>query len=458
MSFQYERIARRCDFSSRFALLVLALCLPLTTSGCEMVLGFAVLAWLAAGNVREKLTGLLTNRIAILACLLWGLFAFGTTYGSAAGSEARHELMKYRELLYIPILLSMFQRPDWGRFEKIWDIASLIRIYRRWDPSGDRWRQWGLWCIVLGTLVEVAGSYVEWIVGRDIGFQALHDNVVFKDRIIQSLLVAFAVYFLAYRALDSRRWCWLYAGAIGVSLFSLFVLVPGRTGYVVLAALTALLMWQRFRWRGLAAGTTVGLLVVAGAFAGSPMFRARMQQTVAQSHQYLSGGASGGATSPVEPRLKYYELTLKLVRRSPVVGLGTGGFERAYRELASKDGSPVPAEPHNEYLAIASQIGLVGLAVWLWLLIEQWRAATRLALPDRHFAQALLVLMAIGCTANSLLHGYTGGMLYAFLTGLLFAGSRESAYTEAIGPVDSATVKHPSLQAISSTDALRPAA
>ncbi|MBI5757465.1 MAG: O-antigen ligase family protein [Planctomycetales bacterium] len=459
MQINYEPIARRCDFSARVALVLLAICLPLTTSGSEMLAGFIVVMWLATGRYRERLELMFSNRIAVLSLALFGLFSCGISYGSASGREALHGLMKYRELLLLPVLLTLFQRPHWEWYDKNWEERWFVRWYCRHDPSGVAWRQWGVWCIVLGTLVAVAGSYVEWFVGRDIGFVAINDNVVFKDRIIQSLFVAFAVYFLAYRALESRRWWWAYSAAIGVSLFSLFALVPGRTGYLVLAALVSLLMWQRFRWRGLAVATAAVMLLVGGAFAGSSMFRARMQQSMAQVQQYFSGDAMGaGAAASVEPRLKYYEMTWQLIRRSPIVGLGTGGFVRGYRDLPNPEGLPVPAEPHNEYLAIASQIGLIGLAVWLWLLIAQWKAAQRLALPERHFAQALLVLMSIGCLANSLLLGYTGGMLYAYLTALLYAGQLDSTSAIASDSSEPSTLSHPALRAIAPTDALRPAA
>lgn len=459
MSLEYETIARRCDFSSRVALLLLAVCLPLTTTGFEVVLGFAAITWLAAGRIRERIGGLMQNRVALLSLLLWGLFALGATVGAASGAEAWRGLMKYRELLCIPLLLSLFQRPDWKRFEKIWDIAPLVRTYRRWDPTGDRWRRWGLSCLILGTLIAVAGSYVEWVLGRDIGFQARNDNVVFMDRIVQNLLVVFVVYVLAYRALESCRSWWVYAGTIGVALFSLFALVPGRTGYVVLAALIGLLMWQRFRVRGLVIAAAAVMLIAGGAYSTSSMFRARMQQTAAQIQQYWTGSGSHNGLSPtVEPRLKYYELTLRLIRRSPIVGHGTGGFERAYRELANPQGLPVPAEPHNEYLAIASQVGLVGLAVWLWILIEQWRLARRLALPDQHFAQALLVLMVVGCLTNSLLHSHTIGMTYAYLTGLLFAGPAPSNVKREFGDTDSSSETVAMDDCLPAEDALRPAA
>jgi O-antigen ligase len=423
MSILPESVARRCDFSSRVVVLLLAVCLPLTTSGFEIVLAVAAVAWLGSGSITDRMSAVLRNRVAVLSLVLWGLFALGATFGSATAAEAWRGLMKYRELLCIPLLLSLFQKPDWERLEKIWDVAWLIRAYRRWDPSGVLWRRWGLMCLVAGTLVSVAGSYVEWIVGRDIGFQARNDNVVFMDRIVQNLLVVFVIYVLAYRAMESRRWWWAYAGTIGLAFFSLFALVPGRTGYLVLAALIGLLMWQRFKVRGLVVATAAVCLLAAGAYFASPMFRTRMQQTAVQARQYWSGTSNHDALSPnVEPRLKYYELTLRLIRRSPIVGHGTGGFERGYREFASPAGLPVPAEPHNEYLAIASQIGLIGLAVWLWMLLEQWKAAKRLPLPDQHFAQALLLLMVVGCLANSLLHSHTIGMTFAYLTALLFAG------------------------------------
>ncbi len=84
--------------------------------------------------------------------------------------------------------------------------------------------------------------------------------------------------------------------------------------------------------------------------------------------------------------------------------------------------------PHNEFLLITVQIGIAGLAALLWLFWLQWRLAPRLASPlECHLARGLVLTMIIGCMLNSMLLDHTEGLLYAWLTGLLYAGLKSEA-------------------------------
>ena len=111
------------------------------------------------------------------------------------------------------------------------------------------------------------------------------------------------------------------------------------------------------------------------------------------------------------------------MREHPWVGVGTGGFPRAYARHV--EGTPLAPSrnPHNEFLHLAVQLGAIGLAAFLWLLATQWRLSGRLAsAPETHLARALVLTMVTGCLFNSLLLDHTEGLLYAWLTGVLYAG------------------------------------
>jgi O-antigen ligase len=79
--------------------------------------------------------------------------------------------------------------------------------------------------------------------------------------------------------------------------------------------------------------------------------------------------------------------------------------------------------PHSEYLMIAVQTGLIGVGLLLDLFWQQWRLAPRLTSPmECHLARGLVLTIAAGCLFNSLLLDHTEGLLFAWLTGVLYAG------------------------------------
>ena len=67
------------------------------------------------------------------------------------------------------------------------------------------------------------------------------------------------------------------------------------------------------------------------------------------------------------------------------------------------------------------------MAGLLALFAYQWRLAARLATRlDTSLARGLVLTMLAGCLFNSFLLDHTEALLYAWLSGLLFAGLRPS--------------------------------
>ena len=121
--------------------------------------------------------------------------------------------------------------------------------------------------------------------------------------------------------------------------------------------------------------------------------------------------------------MEFYRNTLTLIEKNPVFGTGTGSFPAAYAALVEGTGKKLSRNPHNEFMLIAVQTGIFGLAALLWLLWLQWRLAVQLPTQlERSLAQGLVLMMCIICMLNSALLDHTEGLLYAWLTALLYAG------------------------------------
>jgi uncharacterized membrane protein YccC len=70
-----------------------------------------------------------------------------------------------------------------------------------------------------------------------------------------------------------------------------------------------------------------------------------------------------------------------------------------------------------------AQLVRVGLALLLHVFYQQWRLAPRLPAPmETNLARGMVIAIAMGCLFNSLLLDHTEGLLFAWLTGLLFGG------------------------------------
>jgi O-antigen ligase len=364
-----------------------------------------VVGWLASGNWRAKWDAVRSNPVVLAAIGLFALLVIGAAYGDGYPGEAATVLGKYRDLALIPI------------FALVLHDAAIRRLALR---------------VFGGTLaVVLALSYLIESGLLPPGRPLLGDPgnpVVFKLHITHSILMAYGAFLFAslaiHAAARAERFAWS-ALALLAAINVLFM-VQGRTGYVVLAALICLYLYGRMKWRGLVLAVPLLAGLYVAAYYGSTGFRERTDRAVSEARAWERNTPT---EESVGLRLEFAKNSLAIIADHPVLGVGTGGFSKAYADKVRNTASPPTRNPHNEYLLIAVQIGLTGVAVMLFLLWTQWRLAPRLASPiEASLARGLVLTIAVGSLFNSLLLDHAEGLFFAWLSGLLFAGlqSRET--------------------------------
>ena len=126
-------------------------------------------------------------------------------------------------------------------------------------------------------------------------------------------------------------------------------------------------------------------------------------------------------------RLTFYYNTLQIIKAHPLLGVGTGGFPRAYAEQVAGTGIALAENPHEEYLMLTVQAGLPALLLMLYWLHVQWRAAPRLEGTFRQdAARGLVLTIAISCLVNSSLLDHVEGLFFSYMSAVLFAGLRKA--------------------------------
>ena len=127
--------------------------------------------------------------------------------------------------------------------------------------------------------------------------------------------------------------------------------------------------------------------------------------------------------------------TLEIIRSNPVLGVGTGGFGKAYADRAGATGGRRTQNPHNEILMMVAQFGIAGFVLLVGLFVTQWRLAARL--PGRFepaAARALVLTIAVASVLSSTLVDHAEGFFFAYMSGLLFAGYPFGRARSAPGP------------------------
>jgi O-antigen ligase len=399
-----EAVTGYVDRGARWCAIAVGISLPISVAADNILLVLVLAGFALGGAYRDKWRVLRAHPMSLAALALFAIFLIGCLYGDAGPADRLFYIGRYRDLLWIPLLLYVFRDPD-ARRQAIFALAASLALILLWSTL-----------LKIGLVPKLPFTH-----GDDV------NPVVFKLKLSHNLLMAFAVFLFASLAVEAtgRRLRLMWTTLAVLAVINVTLLVQGATGYLVMGLLALYMGHVWAGWRGtVAAAAGVSLLFVVLTVVPGP-FQQRMLQ--------MSREASNLATAPATPgtslglRLEYYRLTLEIIRDHPLAGVGTGGFPKAYAAKARERGSYEGRNPHNEYLLVMAQNGMIGLLLLLYLFWRHWQLAPRLATPlETHLARGLVLTIAAGCLINSFLLDHTEGLLYAWMTGLLFGGLQSS--------------------------------
>jgi putative inorganic carbon (hco3(-)) transporter len=234
-------------------------------------------------------------------------------------------------------------------------------------------RDWlgGVWALLAGmaAVFAVVGIYqyetrdVFWnpkVITANVYASFYRVNSVFWDPSIYGrfLVVAILVSLVLVVHGAARRVALAATAAIVVAWIGL-VLSFSQSSFVALCVGVGLIAWFAWGRRTLALLGVVAVVVLVAALA-MPSVR---------NHSLDS--ASGG-------RFKLVENGLAIAVHHPVQGVGIGGFKHAYAERTGLKGKePKAAASHDTPVTVAAETGVVGEALFIWLLATAFWLAFR---------------------------------------------------------------------------------
>ena len=245
----------------------------------------------------------------------------------------------------------------------------------------------------------------------------LHNpDVPVKDHITQN--TEFTVCIFALAALAAQAWArrrqWWAVGMIALALVfvaNIFYVATSRTILVALPVLLVLFGYRHFRMRGL-----LVLLLAATAFAAlawttSSNLRERVTRAIANVEEYQTD-----FNTPVGLRLEFWRRSLEFVGEAPLIGHGTGAIEERLRRGGETRPAAVTSNPHNQILAVAFQLGVLGAALLIAMWVVHLRLFSRPGLPA-WIGLSVVVLYVVSSLFNSHLFDFTQGLGYGLAVG-----------------------------------------
>jgi O-antigen ligase len=329
-----------------------------------------------------------------LPVLLVVLGAAGMLWADVSLAARWDGFDSFPRLLVIPLLFAQFCNSDRG----VWALYAFF-----------------VSCLVL-LIASVATFYAPILLPNPNKVP----GVPVKDYIAQSsefTICAFGLLFAAARDAAAQK----YGRAAVLALLpvaffvNVFYIAGSRTAFITIVVLL-LAFAVRLERRARAVTLAGGAFLLAAVWVSSPYTRHRAGGLIGEVHRYIDAGASTSAGE----RLEYWRKSFGFISDSLVVGHGTGSIRQQFRGAATGTGvsAYISDNPHNQILAVAVQLGLIGAVV----LVGMWAAHFLLFWSGRSLAAwvGLVVTLQniIGSLFNSHLFDFTHGWIYVIGVGI----------------------------------------
>ena len=388
-----EQIKEKATSAASPLLIVFAFVLPLSTSAGSILAILLILAWFLSGNFDEKLKIISRNPVAIIVLFYILLHIIGLLWTEEL-YWGLHILEKQWKLLLFPILLTLAKKDH----TKYYLSAFVVAIF-----------------------IKACKAYLVWL-----GFISLPPGSIFTtyatSHVIYNPMLALAIYIVGQNLLFSKNKplaMWLQIGLIIFLSCNMFI-TAGRTGQVAFFVLLTITLFQFFYPRSKKCLFICLFLLpflVISIFQCSPTFKNRINTAITE----IQNSGSMEITS-MGCRFWFYQNTMQLLKKHWMVGAGTGDFPAEYAKINTLQSPIMPNtdNPHNQYLLVTSQFGMIGLITLFAIFLTQFSLAFKNRDALTPLRQAFPIFFLVIMMAESYLQVYETGFLFSLFSAFLY--------------------------------------
>ena len=332
-----------------------------------------------------------------LALFLWAVVA--SVWSTGTSDDIGETLRKYREFFLLPLM---------------WLVVHQLKFLGKVQTL-----------LICALIFSVVLTFVFWLDWYDFSLYRQVELSV-KDDIFFSLSSSFLIYILLPNRSSSRKFVAARIFLICFTLFAVFWIEDGRTGYVISASLVCWYIWNltdRFSLRL----SGLSLLVIFGwvTYLQSSVVQNNVHRTVNKLTFYFNEGRVLDSTGL---RIGWIMTGLEGWTHKPVLGHGTGSYPSEMMNYVPEGQEKLKSSnPHQQYVLFLFEQGLIGVLLFVaFLLALFWHTI----LQKDYVSQGIVLMMILGSGINSSFLDGTESQFYWILL-LLFLKPREWRPTDA---------------------------
>ena len=395
-----QKFSNSIDNINSYLLMLTAFFLPLTVFGGNLFAVLIFLLWLVKADFKTDFYRLKDNKL-VIAVLLYLLVHVVALLWTADIESGLWTLKKQLKFLFIPIFM-LFVKREHVKYYILAFLASMS-LSEIWS---------------YGIFFQLLPLY---------GGATLIDPIPLMSHITYNPFLAIAIYLLSYYVLFdhsiNRSKKVIYSFFIITMSINMFI-TGGRAGQVMYFAMLVVLIFQYFPKNAFkASSASLFVLVITSStfYLNSKIFSDRVDLAVTELSDYKNHTHSSTGM-----RISSAINSWSIIKEHPVIGVGTGDYKNEFIKASIKNNLKLEDKlvihnPHNMYVLILVQFGLLGLAAILYLFYAQIKIAIN---SNEEFVKkigiALPLLYLLIMLSDSYLMVHMTGLLFIFISSFVY--------------------------------------
>ncbi len=393
--FSYSTITEKSLLICRYMAIIAAIAAPISTAVTSVACVLMLITWLMSGQVWQGLKISARQPAGKMLLMFFAWLIISSFYADTSWNDKITTLSSWKKLFFTFIVFGFFYQSEWkSRF--VYCYLAVMSL-----------------AAVIATSLWLLNIHVT--AGKEVGiFMTNHSS-----QSLAFVVAALCCIFMLNETL-SLQMKRLLVVMLALFLFNVFFISPSRSGYLALpvAAVFAFISLYGYKKIPHILGISLAALILL------ILTSSTLQQRINLGWEEKTNYQSSKNETSIGVRVIFAQNTWELIRQKPLLGYGTSAFKSAYGSLAAtkhQDWRGVAtSDPHNQYLFIWLENGLVGLLLFLAYIYTAIRQGMH---QQPYGAIAANVLVAIAATSlfNSNFKTFPEGHLLAFFVGCLLA-------------------------------------
>ena len=398
-----QKIRKSIDNINSYLLMLVAFFLPLTVFGGNLFAVLIFLLWLIKADFKSDFHRLKNNKL-IIAVFLYLLLHVIALLWTADMESGLYTLRKQLKFLFIPIFMLFVKREH----VKYYILAFLLSM-----SLSEIWSY--------GIFFELLPLY---------GGAILSDPIPLMSHVTYNPVLTIAIYLLLYYVLFDPS-----VGKLKKIIYSFFIvamsinmfITGGRAGQVMYFAMLVIVVFQYFpknTFKALLVSSFVLALTSSTFYLNSKIFSDRVDLAIIELSDYKNHTKRSTGI-----RISTAIVSWDIFKENPIIGVGTGDYRTEFIKFSDKKefgltnflNGIMTYNPHNMYILILIQFGLVGLLSLLYIFYIQIRIATK---SNEEFVRkigiALPLLYLLIMLSDSYLMVHMTGLLFVFISSFVY--------------------------------------